>query len=133
MRKIAILMIAFSIAIAFVGGALAQSFPPVLLNVPFWQWPALRSASENLVVKRGINIDGTVNDKIYLRIGWDEACLGIHLDEWQTLVDALQQDRYINMRDYAEAAMSPDEWGPDDDHNCPDDPGDGTGVEDYVF
>ena len=110
--------------------------PPILLSVPFWQWPALYSASENLVIKRGTDTAGVPNGKVYLRIGWG-GCLGVFEDEFDDLVVAAQTDRYINMRDYAEQQLIDDNaangWSAEDSYNCPDQPVDGTLIEDYVF
>lgn len=88
--------------------------------VPFHNWPALYDAAENLSVKRGINRDGTVNDKVYIRIGWG-SCLAIYQQEFDDLIAAAQTDRYINLRQYASERLNPpdDAWGADDNYNCP--------------
>jgi hypothetical protein len=135
-RKLTIVM-AFFLGLAL--PLFAQSpMAPSILQQPFFHWPALYSAAEGLAIKRGVSVDGTVNDKLYLRIGWGD-CLAVYLGEWDALVAGAQQDRYINMREWATDNLGKDAqgvaqtWGPDDDINCPDDPGDGTVVTDYIF
>ena len=93
---------------------------PVIAQVPvpFWHWPTLYEASENLVAKRGVNQDGQLNDKIYLRIGWGP-CLAVFTNEWNDFIAASQSDRYINLREYASQQVQSEGWGPDDTYNCP--------------
>ena len=103
---------------------LAATLVPVIAQtqVPFWQWPALYSAAENLVAKRGVDRDGTPNGKVYLRIGWG-GCLAVFEDEWSELMAATQADRYINLRAWAEQRLAEDTenigWSADDSYNCP--------------
>ena len=105
--------------------------PPMLKGIPFWAWPTLYQTAENLVIKRGIDVDGTINDKVYLRIGWGP-CLAVSLHEFDELVAAAQTDRYINLRDYADANLNADgeKWGENDSWNCAKDPEDGTDITD---
>ena len=100
---------------------------PIVAQMPvsFLHWPALYAAAENLAVKRGVNRDGQLNDKLYLRIGWGP-CLAVYTSEFNDLVEASQFDRYINMRAWAEQRLQEDTesigWSADDSFNCPDAP-----------
>ena len=114
------------IALAVITWAAMMIVPVIAqVQVPFWYWPALYDASENLAVKRGVNLDGQPNDKIYLRIGWGP-CLAVFQNEWDELIAATQADRYINMRSWAEQRLAEDTetigWSADDTYNCPDAP-----------
>lgn len=95
-----------------VGVVIAQS------PVPFYHWPALFDVTQNLVAKQGFDRDGTLNDKIYFRIGWG-GCLAVYTNEWQGLIDATTNDRYINVSEYAVAQLDQTGWDADDWHNCP--------------
>jgi hypothetical protein len=91
-------------------------------SIPFQHWPALYDAANKLVVKRGIDQDGVSNNKMYFRIGWGP-CLAVFRDEWSDLIWNAKDDRYINVRQFAEQRLAADQsnigWGADDDYNCP--------------
>lgn len=114
----------------------AQSpMAPKFLQLPFHHWPALYSAAEDLSVKRGTSEDGTANNKLYFRVGWGD-CLAVFVDEWDELIAATPQDRYINMREYAVGRLNPDDqgaWGADEEYNCPDEPDPSVPITEYVF
>lgn len=86
--------------------------------VPFWQFPALWSASENVVIKRGADQDGTPNANIYIRKGWG-SCIRVSRREVKDAMLYLDTDQYVNLRDFAAARLEDGEWTDEDRFNCP--------------
>lgn len=111
MRKV------FWAAIVLWSVTLAGSFVIAQVPIPFEYWPALYGASENMVCKQGLNRDGSANDHVYCRVGWDE-CLAIEPAEISQFIASLATDRYTNVRDYADQQYSTD-WDSNDGYNCP--------------
>ncbi len=93
---------------------------PVIAQAPapFWHWPALYDASENLVAKRGVDRDGMLNGKVYFRIGWG-GCLAMFETEWPDFLESIRETRYINVRSHAESRHQSEGWSRDDWYNCP--------------
>ena len=85
---------------------------------PFWQWPALMLAAEDMVIKRGMNLDGTPNTDIYIRQGWG-ACVRVSRREIKDTMIDLDTDQYVSLKDIAVSQLREGEWTATDRYNCP--------------
>lgn len=105
----------------------ALVFAPIVAQevVPFVSFPAIYAESAALVAKRGANLDGTPNGRIYIRNGWG-GCVRTSMAEVRDFFrDDLDTDNFINLRDYAAnryRRAEPGEWDDIDRYNCPPQP-----------
>ena len=91
------------------------------VSVPFWQWPALWAAAEGMVIKRGMNLDGTPNTDMYIRQGWG-ACVRVSRREVKDTMIDLDTDSYVSLKDLAVSQLQDGEWTATDRYNCPPQP-----------
>jgi len=106
------LLVTLFVVAALATAVIAQS------PVPFQHWPSLYAAAQHSVVKVGQDANGEDNGILYFRIGWGK-CLGVYRSELDDLYLAAQQDRYINLRDYADTQLESDAWSAEHEANCP--------------
>ncbi|NND70838.1 MAG: hypothetical protein HKN43_04610 [Rhodothermales bacterium] len=78
----------------------------------------IKQAAEELVVKRGKNLDGTRNDDLYFRVGWDP-CTKTSRGEARTSIGDISAAQYIPVLPYAESKLEDGEWTEQDRKNCP--------------
>lgn len=87
----------------------------------FKSWPVLYEAMEEGVVKAGTDLDGNPNGFLYFRVGWGD-CLAVRVREIKQFYKNAPSNRYMNVRDYADARYETEGWNREHQRNCPPQP-----------